>query len=85
MREQTIELSIDAKGNVKAIYQDEALDIYQALGTPQVKRAGHVEPHPAGGWQVDLRPIGGSLDPTPYFTRALALAVEEMWIKHTML
>lgn len=83
--EQIIELSIDVDGNVRAIYQDEALDIYQAIGDPQVKRASQVEPHPDGGWQVDLRPIGGPLGPTSYHTRALALAVEEMWIRHTVL
>ena len=85
MKKQTIELSIDVEGNVRTIYTDEALELYEALGSYTVKRASHVEPHISGkGWTVDLRPVGGPIlpkTPRPYRHRSAALKAEETWIR----
>ena len=80
MSKQIIELSIDVKGNVRAIYQDEALEIYDAIGDRTVNRASKVEPE-GDQWTVDLRPIGGPFLFQRFKERQEALAAEEKWIR----
>ena len=86
MKKQIIELSIDVSGNVRTIYSDKALELYEALGSYTVKRVSHVEPHITGkGWTVDLRPVEGPLINRVYRHRSAALKAEEKWIKQNHL
>lgn len=93
----TLELVIAADGAVTAIYADELLPVLQALGTPEIRRASHVEPW-GGGWTADMRPSGGPIltldgplhEPVPghdrpFPTRAEALRAEVEWIRRNVL
>lgn len=50
---------IDEDGGVQHIYDDAAAELFAADGAVDVRRASHVEPHPRGGWYVDMRPVDG--------------------------
>lgn len=80
MLKQIIELSIDSNGNVRSIYTDEALELYEALGSYTVTRASNVEPQ-SNGWTVDLTPVGGPGPMRIYRHRSTALKAEEQWLK----
>lgn len=71
-------LVIKPGGQVRVIY-DEAIAL-EALGTPMITRASHVEPDGAGLWTADLRPVAGPvLGPFP--RRTEALAAEVAWLE----
>lgn len=82
MSTETLEIMVDASGEVRGIYSDELADLLAAAGhnTPQVKRASHVEPHPDGGWQADMTPVGGPVF-GPYQHRREALDQELDWLQ----
>ena len=44
-------------GEVRCVY-DEAIDLHE-LGTPEIRRASHVEPTQDGRWSADFSPVGG--------------------------
>jgi hypothetical protein len=71
-------LRIDPDGTVRCVYA-EAIDL-RTLGTPSIRRAGHVEPDEQGQWWADLLPVRGPrLGPFP--SRALALEAESTWLE----
>jgi len=73
-----MELIIETSGNFRCIYA-ESVDLH-SLGNPQIIRASHVEPDPAGRWIADLAPVDG---PTlgPFDKRTDALAAEVQWLR----
>ena len=69
-----MELIIESSGTVGCIY-DESIDLH-LIGTPQIKRASHVEPDSNGRWLADLTPVSGpKLGPFGKRTDALAAEV----------
>lgn len=86
---------VDADGTFGALYDDaiaELLAEVAAPGTLRIRRASDVEPVEAGlGWRVAIRawvPGGGVVlgpggvgDPTPFPTRAAALAAERRYLE----
>lgn len=52
---------INADGTIEHVYDDALADLFVDDGAVRVKRASHVEPHPRGGWYVDMRPVGGPI------------------------
>jgi hypothetical protein len=77
-----VNLIIERDGSVRGIY-GEALDL-ATLGTPQIRRASHVEPDDQGRWLADLSPVGG---PTlgPFDRRSEALEAEVAWLEENWL
>ena len=73
-----MQLIITPGGAVRCVYS-EAIDL-QALGSPTITRASHVEPDQQGRWLADLSPVNG---PTlgPFRTRSEALAAEKAWLE----
>jgi hypothetical protein len=80
-------------GGFEAIYDDDLLEALRDLGSFDVTRASHVEPHD-GGWIADMAPVQGPVlysngeswdmnDSTlvPFETRAAALAAEVKWLR----
>ena len=68
-------------GQIRFIY-DAKLDPLLALGTPDVKRASHVEPVVIDGrvkWTSDMSPVGGGLL-GPFNTKPEALEAEVDWL-----
>jgi hypothetical protein len=57
---KSVRIVID-NGTAKAVYKDGIIaDTMAALGTTNVTRASHVEPHPTkGGWVADMEPSAG--------------------------
>jgi hypothetical protein len=73
-----MDLVILPGGTIRAVYTEEIeLD---ALGTPRIARASHVEPTPDGRWTADLRPIGGPVL-GPFARRSEALDAELAWLE----
>jgi hypothetical protein len=71
-------LLVDPQGTVRCVYAED-IDL-AALGTPSVRRAGHVEPDTQGRWWADLWPVHGPrLGPFP--TCTLALDAERSWLE----
>ena len=60
-------------GEVRCVY-DEAIDLHE-LGTPEIRRASHVEPTQDGRWLADLSPVGRPVL-GPFWTRSEALTAE---------
>lgn len=75
--EQTIIIAAD--GSVRFIYDDATMEALSDLGTPDIKRASHVEPTANGEWTADMTPVNG---PTlgPYVKRSDALAAEHAYL-----
>lgn len=77
-----LNLFIDQQGVIEAIYSDSLLPIL-SLGTPEIRRASHVEPAMAGDgspcWYADMGPSNG---PTlgPFKSRQEALDEEVKWL-----
>ena len=70
-------LIIERDGSVRGIYGEEiALD---ALGSPTITRASHVEPDGQGRWHADLAPVGGPVL-GPFERRSEALDAEVAWL-----
>ncbi len=75
-------LIIEANGSVRGIYGEEiALD---ALGTPRITRASHVESDHQGRWLADLAPVGGPVL-GPFDRRSEALEAEVKWLEEDWL
>ena len=71
-------LIVEANGQVRGIYGEEiALD---ALGSPRITRASHVEPDAQGHWLADLAPVGGPIL-GPFQRRTDALEAELAWLE----
>ncbi|MFH5804353.1 hypothetical protein [Alienimonas sp. DA493] len=78
----TQELFIDSDGTARGLY-GELIDA-DLIGSCQIARASHVEPHPGGGWTADLSPSGGPvLGPFPL--RSDALTAEADWLTRNLL
>lgn len=82
-------LVIDAAGHehrliadeagVRCLYDDALAPLLSALGNTITRRASHVEPDQAGGWQADMSPVGGPIL-RGFTLRADALAAEREWL-----
>ena len=77
-----LEIRIDpTTGSVRHIYDPAAIKLCAGLGTPQIRRASHVEPDSVGRWWADLSPVGGpKLGPYPPDARDQALQDEHAWL-----
>lgn len=80
---KTHRLSVAADGTVQFVYSDELKPLAAALGTPETKRASHVEPD-GDEWFVDLSPSGGP-KVTGFATRAAALGYEVDWLNKNLI
>ncbi len=70
-------LIIGPEGRVRGIYGEAiALD---ALGSPRITRASHVEPDDQGRWLADMAPVGGPVL-GPFERRSDALDAEVTWL-----
>jgi len=70
-------LIIQTDGRVWGVYGEEiALD---ALGSPKISRASHVEPDADGSWLADMEPVGGPVL-GPFERRSEALDAEVAWL-----
>jgi hypothetical protein len=78
-----VKIAIDSQGVCTLIYND-ALEALLEEGSAEVRRASHVEPHPAGGWTADMSPVGGPVlyaaDGKPFKLRSEALAAEVAYL-----
>lgn len=73
-----MQLVIELGGVIRTVY-DEAIPV-NALGTPVILRASHVEPDEFGHWIADLAPVGGPRL-GPFLRRSEALAAEHTWLE----
>jgi hypothetical protein len=74
---KTIQLRLRGD-TIRHIYHDGLLPLADH-GQAVTARASHVEPCQAGGWMVDLTPVGGPvLGPFP--RRDVALNIEVEWL-----
>ncbi len=74
-------INITADGELRFIYSDDLQPLLE-LGTPQVRRASHVEPTDDGQWTADMSPVSGPML-GPFTLRCEALAAETTWLgKH---
>ncbi len=73
-----MEIIVKPNGTLRCIY-GEAIDL-QALGSPSVSRASHVEPDQHGRWLADLSPVDGPRL-GPFDRRSDALAAESVWLE----
>ncbi len=74
-------INITADGELRFIYADDLQPLLE-LGTPQVRRASHVEPTDGGQWTADMSPVCGSVL-GPFTLRSEALTAETEWLsKH---
>ena len=69
-------------GSIACLHDDDAVDFIgkMGVGVPTTKRASHVEPAAAGGWEADLAPCDGPIL-GPFPTRRAALEAEAEWIR----
>jgi len=75
-----MQLVIHPGGTLHCIY-GEAIDLH-TLGTPDIRRASHVEPDGNGRWLADLTPVAGPVL-GPFSVRSQALEAELDWLhKH---
>lgn len=72
-----MELVITPVGDARCLYT-ETLNL-NLLGSPQIRRASHVEPDSGGHWFADLSPVNGPCLGSFEF-RSDALAAEAAWI-----
>ena len=70
-------LIIEKDGRVRGIYGEEIA--LEALGTPRITRASHVEPDDQGRWLADMAPVGGPVL-GPFERRSDALDAEVTWL-----
>jgi hypothetical protein len=73
-------ISISTDGTIAFVYDDLLAPLVEE-GESSIRRASHVEPHAAGGWSVDLSPMGGPVLPERFALRRDALAAEKAWIE----
>ena len=73
-----MQLVIKPNGAVRCVYGEE-IDL-NALGSPSVSRASHVEPDQYGRWFADLSPVGGPRL-GPFDRRSDALTAESTWLE----
>ncbi len=73
-----MQLVVTPAGQVRCLYS-EVIDL-DALGTPRITRASHVEPDHDGRWLADLRPVLGPVL-GPFNHRSEALEAEQAWIE----
>ena len=73
-----MQLVITPAGVVRCIYS-ELVDL-AAFGTPEIRRASHVEPDDTGNWIADLAPVGGPKLGT-FSSRSQALVAEAQWLE----
>ena len=71
-------INITVTGEVRFIYADDLQPLLE-LGSPQVRRASHVEPNKDGRWTADMSPVCGPLI-GPFTLRSEALAAEVNWL-----
>ena len=69
---------IEPNGAVRGIYSD--LIPYQAIGTPDIVRASHVEPDKHGMWWADMTPMNGP-KLGPFLERSKAIQTEVQWLE----
>ncbi len=75
-------LIVEVNGQIRGIYAEAiALD---ALGSPRITRASHVEPDAQGRWLADLAPVGGPVL-GPFERRSDALDGEVAWLENNWL
>lgn len=75
-----MQFTINAQGQIEALYSDETLPIAKELGTVTLARASYVEPTADAQWTADLEPVNGPvLGPFP--TRKKALEEEVEWLE----
>jgi len=66
---------------ITGIYNDSVVQALKGMGTPQIRRASHVEPTEDGRWTADLSPVTNPpLVLGPFMTRSEALAAEVEWL-----
>ena len=74
-------INITTDGKLRFIYADDLQPLLE-LGTPQVRRASHVEPTDGGQWTADMSPVSGPVL-GPFTLRIEALDAETAWLsKH---
>ncbi len=74
-----MQIVIEPGGAARCVYGEE-IDL-QALGSPTITRASHIEPDEHGRWYADLAPVNGpSLG--PFAHRSEALDAEQEWLVH---
>ena len=71
-------INITTDGELRFIYADDLQPLLE-LGTPQVRRASHVEPNKDGRWTADMSPVSGPVL-GPFTLRSEALAAEANWL-----
>src|SRR5262245_51440707 len=91
------EILFGTDGNARFVYSDEDAAFMREVApgsTERTARASHVEPSGDGGWEADMRPVGGPviLDCRPgvgsepgeicgFATRDEALQAEAAWLR----
>lgn len=73
-----MQLVIDPAGVIRCVY-GEAVDLC-CLGSPDIRRASHVEPDTQGAWWADLTPVDGPRL-GPFARRSQALDAERQWLE----
>ncbi len=71
-------INITVTGELRFIYADDLQPLLE-LGSPQVRRASHVEPTEDGHWTADMSPVSGPVL-GPFTLRSEALAAEANWL-----
>ena len=71
-------LVVEKDGQIRGVYA-ELIDL-DALGSPRITRASHVEPDVRGRWLADLAPVGGPVL-GPFERRSEALDAERSWLE----
>lgn len=74
-----VTLRFDERGVMHAVYDDDLVPVFAAVGTVSVRRASHVEPAPSSGWLADMSPVDGPVL-GPFALRTEALAAERQWL-----
>jgi len=72
-------INITTDGKLRFIYADDLQPLLE-LGTPQVRRASHVEPTENGQWTADMSPVSGPVL-GPFTLRSEALTAEADWLR----
>ena len=78
LKEPPLSLHINSRGDIQWVY-DERINL-ASLGSPQLRRASHVEPAADGSWWADLVPVNGPRL-GPFACRSAALTAERVWLE----
>jgi hypothetical protein len=76
-------IGVSDAGELTFIYADELAFLLE-LGDAKIKRASHVEPAPDGGWEADMRPVGGHVL-GPFALRQTALDSEVEYLEQNII